>query len=585
MSGNWAVGTGNRERTFADEPGAHPRGPLEHVCAEPSPTSRPASTGGPAALRRLVVGAGEAAAALCAAVVAVQLSRSIVVDPLDRVGQVSGVAGLDLRFVVLGLLVLAACAAAGRRPAAWAIVSPIACATVAGLATGLVAGGILLALRGTQWPLFANWGDSGQLIRWADDLLAGRPVPADYPPVVIHTIAALSGYTGDSTASALRTLQVAGTAVFGPIAYLSWRLLLTPAWALAVTLVAAMPLLEPYKPYTTVVLVALIPAFIAFLGVLGRTETMAWRRVVVVGIGTGAALGVLFSVYSGWFLWSAPGVLVAALAVFPWRSAVRRAAVLLGLTSTGFAVVAAPHLIGLLRAAGTVEDRYFYFDTMVDPAYIAMWRNDLPGAVDTWPPVGELGGVGLFTVLLVVGMGVAVAIGGRQTAVLTLCTLMAGAWLLRFWLASQMYATQSVQLYPRTSAEILYCLLLLTVFAIHLVVERARQLTLGTGGNGWVSRLTPRSPAPAATIGLLCAALLLALSVGSSIADRYMPRNDDSVGLLAYVAQMVRQPDGRCPDFSAPNDCAPDPGQLLDRTGRQTPASSGNEHLTPGRSR
>ncbi|HET6257045.1 MAG TPA: hypothetical protein VFE39_00180, partial [Pseudonocardia sp.] len=171
MSGNWSVGT------FADEPGARP---LEHVSAEPSPTSRPASTGGRAGLRRLAVRAGEAAAALGAAVVAVQLSRSIMVDPLDRVGQVSGVAGLDLRFVVLGLLVLAACAAATRRPAAWAIVSRFACAAVAGLATGLVAGGILLALRGTQWPLYANWGDSGQLIRWADDLLAGRPVPADY---------------------------------------------------------------------------------------------------------------------------------------------------------------------------------------------------------------------------------------------------------------------------------------------------------------------------------------------------------------------------------------------------------------------
>jgi galactan 5-O-arabinofuranosyltransferase len=76
------------------------------------------------------------------------------------------------------------------------------------------------------------------------------------------------------------------------------------------------------------------------------------------------------------------------------------------------------------------------------------------------------------------------------------------------------------------------------------------------------------SPAAAATIGLLSAALLLALSVGSSIADRYMPRNDNSVGLLAYVAQMVRQPDGRCPVHSAPNGCAPDPAELLDRTGR-----------------
>ena len=118
----------------------------------------------------------------------VQLSRSIVVDPLDRIGQVSGLAALDLRFVrprpagprgVWG-------GRPARRGAAWPVVRPLACAAVAGLATGLVGGGILLALRGTDWPLFAYWGDSGQLVRWADDLLAGRGVPADYPPVVIH---------------------------------------------------------------------------------------------------------------------------------------------------------------------------------------------------------------------------------------------------------------------------------------------------------------------------------------------------------------------------------------------------------------
>jgi galactan 5-O-arabinofuranosyltransferase len=64
-------------------------------------------------------------------------------------------------------------------------------------------------------------------------------------------------------------------------------------------------------------------------------------------------------------------------------------------------------------------------------------------------------------------------------------------------------------------------------------------------------------------IGALCAALLLGLSMGSATADRYLPRNDGSVGLLAYVAQNVRQPDGRCPEFSGPNGCAPDPGALL----------------------
>ncbi len=266
---------------------------------------------------RLAIGAGEAVAAVGAAAGSVQLSRSVVVDPLDRVGQVSGLAALDLRFVVLGLLVVACCLAATRSPAAWSVVSRLACAAVAGLATGLVAGGVLLALRGTAWPLFANWGDSGQLIRWADDIVAGRPVPAEYPPVALHLIALWSELTGDSTAGALRTMQVVGTAVFGPLAYLSWRLVLTPVWALAVALVAAMPMLEPYKSYTTVVLVVLVPVLVAFLRALRRAATLTWTRVALVGLATGVALGVLLCIYSGWFVWSAPGALVAVMVVFP----------------------------------------------------------------------------------------------------------------------------------------------------------------------------------------------------------------------------------------------------------------------------
>ena len=488
--------------------------------------------------------AGEALVAVAAALLSVQLSRSVVVDPTDRAGQVSGVAGLDLRFVLLGLFVVGAVLIAGRfAGAARPLINQLACAAVAGLTTGLIAGGILLALRGTDWPLFANGGDSGQLLRWADSLVAGRPIPADYPPAVIHLIAWVAELTGDSTPRALRALQVGGTALFGPVGYLAWRLLLAPGWALAVTLIATLPLLEPYKPYTTVVLVVLVPVLIALLRELRGVADASWRRVALVGGATGVALGLLFLAYSGWFVWSGPGVLAAALALFPWRTAPARGAALLGLAGGGLVVVAAPHLLGILTAAGSVQDRFFYFDTAVDPAYFAMWRNDLPGDVGPWPPPGELAGVGVFVVLLVVGLGLGVALGGRRTPVITLCALLAGAFLLRFWFASQAFATGAVQLYPRTSAEILYCLLLLSLLAIRYGVEWTRD------------RLpAPERPARglspvAVTVGGLAAALLLGLSIGSSVADRYQPRNDGSVGLLAYVAQMVRQPDGTCPDY------------------------------------
>jgi galactan 5-O-arabinofuranosyltransferase len=507
---------------------------------------------------RLAAGAGEVVAAVGAALLALQLSGSVDVDPLDRVGQVSGLAALDLQFVLLGLAVLVACIAAARFPRVFAVVGRVACAAVAGLATALVAGGVVLALHGTTWGLFANWGDSGQLIRWADDIVAGRPVPPDYPPAVLHLIARWAELTGDSTAGALRTSQVLGTALFGPLAYLSWRLVLTPVWALAVTLVAAMPLLEPYKPYTTVVLVALVPLLIAFVQLLHRAAGQSWTRLAIAGAVAGVLLGVLFNVYSGWFLWSAPGALVAVLVRFPWRAPLR-GLTLLATALAGLVAIAWPHLFGLIAAAGTVQDRYFYFDTAVEPAYIAMWRNDLPGDVGPWPPPGELGGVGVFTVLLVVGLGVAVAVGARRTAVITAGALLAGAWVLRLAIASQMYDTQTVQLYPRTTAEILFCLLVLAVLAARYGGRRlqdawrARTVT----GNGRV----PRNAAP--LIGALSAALLLALSMGSATADRYLPRNDKSVGLLAFVAQNVREPDGTCPEFSGPSGCAPDPGALL----------------------
>jgi hypothetical protein len=512
----------------------------------------------PGRFARAATVAGEVVACVGAAIGTVALSSSVEVDPLDRVGQVSGLAALDLRFVLLGLAVLAACVATARHPRVFNVVSRLACAAVAGLATGLVAGGIVLALHGTTWALFANWGDSGQLIRWADDILAGRPIPPDYPPVALHLIARWAELTGDSTAGALRTSQVVGTALFGPIAYLSWRLVLTPVWALAVALVAAMPLLEPYKPYTTVVLIALVPLLVAFLRLLRRADTLTWTRLALAGAAAGVALGALFSVYSGWFLWSAPGALVAVLVRFPWRAPVRGLA-LLGVTAAGLVAVAWPHLFGAIAAAGKVQDRYFYFDTAVEPAYIAMWRNDLPGNVGPWPPPGELGGVGVFTVLLVVGLGVAVAVAGRRTAVLTTGALLAGAWILRLAIASRMYETQTVQLYPRTTAEILFCLLVMAVLAARYGGRRVQDAwrARAVAGNGRV----PRNAMP--LIGALSAALLLALSMGSATADRYLPRNDGSVGLLAYVAQNVRQPDGRCPEFSGPSGCAPDPGALL----------------------
>ena len=526
---------------------------------EPQTVREPTARWSPA---RLLV--GEALVSLAAAGASVLLARSIDVDPLDRIGQVSGLAGLGLHFVLLGLAVLAGLGACTRwaGPAVASTVRTLTYAALAGLVTGLVAGGLVVALRGTTWPLFANNGDSRVLAGWASDLLAGRDVPSGYPPLGIWALAAWSHLTGDAPAASLKALQVIGTAIFGPLAYLGWRLVLSPVWALVLVLVAAMPLVDSYKPYTNIVVVVMLPLVIRLLGVLRQADVLSWKRLALWGAGGGAALGVLFLLYSGWFVWSAPGVLVATICFFPWRRAPGHGAVVLLAASVAFVAVSVQHLVGLLTATGGEVDRYFYFDTSVQPAYIAMWRTDLPGTVGTWPPPGELAGMGLVSALLVVGLAVALFVGRHRTDVLVLAACLAGAWVLRLYLAARMWADNAVQLYPRTTPEILFCLLALGVLAIMLSIRGvfawlARvQTASGYGG------LATSRPSASAGIAVVAAALLAGLFTGTATADRYMPRNDGSVGYLAYVAHHVRQLDGSCAAYAPVSECLSGPREV-----------------------
>ena len=188
-------------------------------------------------------------------------------------------------------------------------------------------------------------------LRWADSLVAGRPIPADYPPGIIHLIAWGSELSEASTTRTLRALQVAGKQAVGPAAYLAWRLVLAPGWALAVTLVATLPLLEPYKPYTTVVLVVLVPVLIALLSRLRRVAEVGWGRIAARS-GHRPGAGPAVRLYSGWFVWSAPGAVAAGLALFPWRGARTRAVALLGGGCLGGRRRGAA-TIGAASAAGT----------------------------------------------------------------------------------------------------------------------------------------------------------------------------------------------------------------------------------------
>ena len=112
------------------------------------------------------------------------------------------------------------------------------------------------------------------------------------------------------------------------------------------------------------------------------------------------------------------------------------------------------------------------------PTYFAHWFDDRPPpGLGVWPVSGGLGGVDIFAVLLFLGLGLALVLGARRIAVVLIATLIGGAWLLRFLLASRMYVTQSVQLYPRTSVELLYGFLVATGLAMMLIVRHTATLT------------------------------------------------------------------------------------------------------------
>lgn len=462
-------------------------------------------------------------------------SRDIEDDPLDRMGQIAGISSLAFRFTAIALLLIGALVIAAnvRGGKAFETTARLVCAAVAGLVSGMVAGGIVFALHGTPWGLNGNEGDAGDLIKWAIDVRAGNPPPYAYPPLGLHLLERYAGLRDMEVAFALKHFQILGTAALGPATYLAWRLVLRPGWALGVGMIAALPLIDvaPYKPYTSLVLIVFVPAAIRLLEMIRNAERVSIAHNAPRGVLMGLGFGVLCLLYSGWFKWSAPGLLFAVLVVFPWRSRVgrKRALVFGAIAFATFALIAGGHVRDAL--VEDFADSYKYFDVGVEPAYIAMYRNDLPGTLFSWPPLGELGGVGVFSLILYAGFGAAVWLGRSRTLVIGVGAMMAGCWILRFYYARDMYVTGQVQLYPRTTAEILYCLLIFCCYAVYLAVERAKPRG--------ASEDAVRSPS--GLIGAVCGLLLLLGSAASSISDHYMPASTKppGPGWLTWTAHQM----------------------------------------------
>lgn len=473
----------------------------------------------------------EAVAAVATTAAFTYLSTNIKVSPLDRLGQVSGEASLDFRFTVASVaLITALCVAAKLRGGEYlAMTWRLACAALAGLLSGLVAGGLVVALRGTPAGLGGEIGDTGVLAKLAEAMRGGQSELGLYPPLQVKLIAWLADLLGMSALHAMKPFQIIGIAAMGPATYLAWRLLFRPGWALGIGVVAMLPLLEMYRSYPFLSLAVFVPVMVSFFKRLRYAADRAPHQLVLAGVGYGLTLGVLFLLYSGWFLWSTYGAIATGLIVFPWRRGWRRGVLFGGVAAVVFVLVTVRYVLSV-AGEPQMRDEFFYFDCYIEPAYIAIWGAARPVSPDVWPPPGELGGVGVFTLVLAAGLGLAVLLGRTRTLVIAVAAMMTSSWLLRFWRAHLMFKTKLVQLYPRTTAEIGYCLAILTGFAVYVLVERARR----------------RSPADhplrsaSAPIGAMCALALVFLSSGSRINDAYMPnKSTDSHGWVAWMGHQI----------------------------------------------
>lgn len=527
------------------------------------PDAAPTSPRG-AVLRRWGPAAGECVVAVLTGLGFAYWSGSILDDPIRRAGQVSGLAALQLRLALVALPLLAAVvlttvwgSARLRR-----LVVRLACAAVAGLATGFLAGGQVFALRGTPWPINAENGDNGALILFAREVMATGSTHSFYPPGVPYVLAyAADHFTQGDPALALKPLLIVLLALTGPAAYLAWRLCLRPLPALAVALVSVLPQTMPYKSYSPLVLVVLVPLAAKLLMWLRASPTYSARGAVLRGAFLGLVLGVLFLVYSGWHVWAAPGLAAAVLVVFPWRrgrSGRARGGLLLAGAAAAFLVVGGRYLWVLLHATN-VKDTWCSQITLTQPAYIgplpfASSAWDQPGE---WPPLGEFAGLGLFTVVLLLGLGTAVALGLRRPIVIAPLAIFSSAWLMRFWIAHHLQRDEATQLFPRTANVIQVCLCVLAVLAGVLVAERARPVfrALAEGVPGSLSATVAGPRFTAA--GVLLVLVLAAGMAGSALTDQYLPERASlhTGGSLTWFAHQQRKPDGSCPRYADGGKC------------------------------
>ncbi|MFE9930162.1 hypothetical protein [Streptomyces sp. NPDC005533] len=514
--------------------------------------------------RRWVQASAEVVVSLVAALGFTLLSTHISVNPLVRIGQVSGLAKLQMYAALLGLPLLAVLLYTAYRGSLHRhqLAKRLVCAALAGLATGVVAGGVVVALRGTPWGLGGQEGDPSALIAMANSFLHGEGPSGIYPPLFpgLMAVWAKIRYGGIGGAGfALKDFQIFFTAIAGPMTYLAWRLLLRPFWALLIAVPSAILFMDPIRPYSHASMLVLLPLLGYTLREMRRAGEQPLRRVLLRGAVLGLVFGVVFLWYSGWYVWAAPGVFLLALGVFPWRAGkavVKRTAAFVGATLLTAGIVGAPLIYQMARLGSQTPDRYAFLAVYVDPAYVLGWVSDRSGKLEyqTWPVAGEMAGQSGFALLLLFAVGLGIGLALRNIMVLTAAATLAGAWLARFWFASHMAHDKAVQLFPRTTWIIMYCLMILAVLGMMAVVNRSSgwaERTLRPSGAAPAARVVPRRVVAQLAAGMVCVVALFATMGASWSVNRYMPQSDNmTMGIDAWRAHTIKKADGTCPRFA-----------------------------------
>jgi hypothetical protein len=443
-------------------------------------------------------------------------------DPLDRGHQVAAVSLLTLALLLAASawLLLARPTSTGPATRRW----PLATAGLAGTASGVWAAGAVLALHGTPWSFFADQGDAGRYIEWAA-ALAERP--AEYPPGGLWLLRGVAELLQLSEALALKPTTILVMALTGPLAYLAWRLVTGPTFALFAGVVVAVPHWHSYLPMRRIVLFLILPIMVAGTQMLLADRPLLERRSLLHTAGLGAALGVLVLLYSGWIYFIGLSLLplsVLGIArLIRDEPAVRRARLVLSAALAGPAILAvSPYVVPLV------------FESAARPtALVDDFEPNIQAALASVPSafLGETG-LGLTLVVPIALLALVVRSCRRSMLDLLIVAALTSAVVFRLLLLLRFGLTENAGLFQRTTPVIGYLLLVAavrgTVLLARAVVDavdltRSVQLTRAFGETA-----------------LITAAVLLIVNVPVDI-NGFMPA-EEGPGRFARVAHETDPP-------------------------------------------